>query len=138
MASVALTRSEGPRPNADVYGTWGRRFGAGKKLGFIASVSNRDPVPVEPHHYEFYIFGGVDFTPAEIDSTGAIVVPMAAALRSTEVSLRDRRRILQMMTLCYRPEELSDPNSSMTPPNLDFSDFAYPSPKTQDPRSSSS
>jgi len=24
-----------PRPNADVYGTWGRRFGAGKKLGFI-------------------------------------------------------------------------------------------------------
>jgi len=29
-----------------------------------------DPVPVDPHHYEFYIFGGVDGTPAEIDSTG--------------------------------------------------------------------
>jgi hypothetical protein len=29
-----------------------------------------DPVPVDPHHYEFYIFGGVDGTTAEIDSTG--------------------------------------------------------------------
>jgi hypothetical protein len=29
-----------------------------------------DPVPVDFHHYEFYIFGGVDGTPAEIDSTG--------------------------------------------------------------------
>ena len=29
-----------------------------------------DPVPVDLHHYEFYIFGGVDGTPAEIDSTG--------------------------------------------------------------------
>jgi len=29
-----------------------------------------DPVPVELHHYEFYIFGSVDGTPAEIDSTG--------------------------------------------------------------------
>jgi len=29
-----------------------------------------DPVPVELHHYEFYIFGCVDGTPAEIDSTG--------------------------------------------------------------------
>ena len=26
-----------------------------------------DPVPVDLHHYEFYIFGGVDGTPAEID-----------------------------------------------------------------------
>ncbi|MGC2659780.1 MAG: hypothetical protein WA324_17615 [Bryobacteraceae bacterium] len=29
-----------------------------------------DPVPVELHHYEFYIFGAMDGTPAEIDSTG--------------------------------------------------------------------
>jgi hypothetical protein len=29
-----------------------------------------DPEPVDLHHYEFYIFGGVDGTPAEIDSTG--------------------------------------------------------------------
>ena len=29
-----------------------------------------DPVPVDLHHYEFYIFGGMDGTPAEIDSTG--------------------------------------------------------------------
>jgi hypothetical protein len=29
-----------------------------------------DPVPVELHHYEFYIFGSMDGTTAEIDSTG--------------------------------------------------------------------
>lgn len=29
-----------------------------------------DPVPVDLHHYEFYVFGGVDGTTAEIDSTG--------------------------------------------------------------------
>jgi hypothetical protein len=29
-----------------------------------------DPVPVELHHYEFYIFGGADGTPVEMDSTG--------------------------------------------------------------------
>ncbi len=29
-----------------------------------------DPVPVDLHHYEFYIFGGADGTPAEMDSTG--------------------------------------------------------------------
>lgn len=29
-----------------------------------------DPVPVDLHHYEFYIFGGVSGAPAEIDSTG--------------------------------------------------------------------
>ena len=32
-----------------------------------------DPVPVDLHHYEFYIFGGVDGTPAEIDSTGPAI-----------------------------------------------------------------
>jgi hypothetical protein len=29
-----------------------------------------DPVPVDLHHYEFYIFGGLDGTPVEYDSTG--------------------------------------------------------------------
>ena len=29
-----------------------------------------DPVPVDLHHYEFYIFGGTDGTPAETDATG--------------------------------------------------------------------
>jgi hypothetical protein len=29
-----------------------------------------DPVPVDLHHYEFYIFGSIDGTTAEIDSTG--------------------------------------------------------------------
>ncbi len=29
-----------------------------------------DPVPVDLHHYEFYVFGGLDGTPVEIDSTG--------------------------------------------------------------------
>jgi hypothetical protein len=29
-----------------------------------------DPVPVELHHYEFYIFGSTDGRPAETDSTG--------------------------------------------------------------------
>jgi hypothetical protein len=29
-----------------------------------------DPVPVDLHHYEFYIFGAMDGTSAEIDSTG--------------------------------------------------------------------
>lgn len=29
-----------------------------------------DPVPVDFHHYEFYIFGATDGTPVEMDSTG--------------------------------------------------------------------
>jgi hypothetical protein len=29
-----------------------------------------DPVPVDLHHYEFYVFGSADGTPAEIDSQG--------------------------------------------------------------------
>src|ERR1035438_3204020 len=29
-----------------------------------------DPVPVDYRHYEFYIFGGADGTPAEMDFTG--------------------------------------------------------------------
>jgi hypothetical protein len=29
-----------------------------------------DPVPVDLHHYEFYIFGAMDGTPAELDFTG--------------------------------------------------------------------
>ena len=34
-AMGGFTPIENARPNADVYGTWGRRFGSGKKLGFI-------------------------------------------------------------------------------------------------------
>ncbi len=34
-AMGGFTPIENVRPNAQVYGTWGRRFGAGKKLGFI-------------------------------------------------------------------------------------------------------
>lgn len=29
-----------------------------------------DPVPVELHHYEFYIFGALDGTPVEVDTAG--------------------------------------------------------------------
>lgn len=29
-----------------------------------------DPVPVELHHYELYVFGGLDGTPVEMDTTG--------------------------------------------------------------------
>ena len=59
---------------------------AGKRLGLAALAillclaprlraqgppyQTDDPVPVDLHHYEFYIFGGVDGTPAEMDSTG--------------------------------------------------------------------
>ena len=34
-AMGGFTPIENARPNAQVYGTWGRRFGAGKRLGFI-------------------------------------------------------------------------------------------------------
>jgi hypothetical protein len=32
-----------------------------------------DPVPVDFQHYEFYIFGGVDGTPVELDPTGPAI-----------------------------------------------------------------
>jgi len=41
-----------------------------KTVGAGASYQTDDPVPVDLHHYEFYIFGGVDGTPVEMDSTG--------------------------------------------------------------------
>ena len=31
-----------------------------------------DPVPVDLHHYEFYIFGGVDGTRQEIERTESV------------------------------------------------------------------
>ena len=47
---------------------------------FLASLAAQgppfqidDPVPVDLHHYEFYIFGAMDGTPAEIDATGPAV-----------------------------------------------------------------
>jgi hypothetical protein len=32
-----------------------------------------DPVPVDLHHYEFYIFGSTDGTPVETDATGPAI-----------------------------------------------------------------
>ena len=32
-----------------------------------------DPVPVELHHYEFYVFGAADGTPVEMDSVGPAI-----------------------------------------------------------------
>src|ERR1700683_2470092 len=32
-----------------------------------------DPVPVDLHHYEFYIFGALDGTPVEKDATGPAI-----------------------------------------------------------------
>lgn len=32
-----------------------------------------DPVPVDLHHYEFYIFGSMDGTPVEVDSAGPAI-----------------------------------------------------------------
>jgi hypothetical protein len=29
-----------------------------------------DPTPVDPGHYEFYVFGAIDGTPAELDPVG--------------------------------------------------------------------
>lgn len=39
-------------------------------LGQGPPFQTDDPVPVDLHHYEFYIFGSMDGTPVEIDSTG--------------------------------------------------------------------
>jgi len=58
----------------------GFRSGAGLALLFLLTGSRMwaqgppyqtdDPVPVDLHHYEFYIFGGTDGTPVETDSVG--------------------------------------------------------------------
>ena len=58
----------------------GRRFGLAALVLFLFAAAQLraqgppyqtdDPVPVDLHHYEFYIFGGVDGTPAEMDSLG--------------------------------------------------------------------
>ena len=37
-AMGGFTPIENARPNADVYGTWGRRFGPSKKLGFVVGA----------------------------------------------------------------------------------------------------
>jgi hypothetical protein len=46
IASLTLLRGQGPPYQTD------------------------DPVPVDLHHYEFYVFGAMDGTPVEIDSSG--------------------------------------------------------------------
>lgn len=61
--------------NARCVGLWAVLFFAlsltGSKLWAQGPpYQTDDPVPVELHHYEFYIFGAVDGTPKEIDSTG--------------------------------------------------------------------
>jgi hypothetical protein len=45
-------------------------FAASKLWAQGPPFQTDDPVPVDYQHYEFYIFGGVDGTPAEIDSIG--------------------------------------------------------------------
>jgi hypothetical protein len=78
MASPA----ENARPFAEEGPAWARRVWLGCMLGLVLLPGGRraqaqgppyqtdDPVPVDLHHYEFYVFGGVDGTTAEIDSTG--------------------------------------------------------------------
>ena len=44
-----------------------------------------DPVPVDLHHYEFYIFGGADGTPAEMDSTGPALEFNSGAIPSVQL-----------------------------------------------------
>ena len=46
-------------------------LGAPRLSGQGPPYQTDDPVPVDLHHYEFYIFGSVDGTPAEIDSAGS-------------------------------------------------------------------
>ncbi len=43
---------------------------AGKLWAQGPPYQTDDPVPVELHHYEFYVFGSTDGTPAETDATG--------------------------------------------------------------------
>ena len=60
-----------------VPGTWAKAalvlvclFTAGRLWAQGPPYQTDDPVPVDFGHYEFYIFGGVDGTPAEMDSVG--------------------------------------------------------------------
>jgi hypothetical protein len=45
-------------------------FGASTLWAQGPPFQTDDPVPVDLHHYEFYIFGSADGTPAEFDLTG--------------------------------------------------------------------
>ena len=45
-------------------------FGAPKLWAQGPPYQTDDPVPVDLHHYEFYIFGSADGTPVEMDSQG--------------------------------------------------------------------
>src|ERR1035438_8103237 len=46
-----------------------------------------DPVPVDLHHYEFYIFGSMDGTTAEIDATGPAIEFNWAMRASTAIDV---------------------------------------------------
>ena len=48
-------------------------FAAPQLLAQGPPYQTDDPVPVDLHHYEFYIFGSVDGTPAEIDASGPAI-----------------------------------------------------------------
>src|SRR5665213_1309900 len=65
-AMGGFTPIENPRPNADVYGTWGRRFGASKKLGFIVGGQ-----------YSFYLsmYNDAEPTPDEATLSTVQIVP---------------------------------------------------------------
>ncbi len=60
-----------------VHGTWAKAalilvcfFAASRLWAQGPPYQTDDPVPVDLHHYEFYIFGGVDGTPVAIGTTG--------------------------------------------------------------------
>ena len=53
-----------------------------------------DPVPVDLHHYEFYIFGSADGTPVEMDSVGpALEFNWGAIPRVTSSTAIPRGRV---------------------------------------------
>jgi len=70
-------RKRQPVPLANFHGSGFTRFVLALSLLPAAHLLAQgppfqidDPVPVDLHHYEFYIFGAMDGTPVEIDSVG--------------------------------------------------------------------
>src|SRR5579862_8287447 len=79
---IAVLPSPGRQFIAKGYSMGTRRHGPAAALFLLFFLSGfklwaqgppyqiDDPVPVDYKHYEFYIFGSADGTPAEMDSTG--------------------------------------------------------------------
>ena len=65
-AMGGFTPIENARPNAQVYGTWGRRFGASKKLGFIIGSE---------YDFDGTGYNDVEPTPDEATLSGGQNVP---------------------------------------------------------------